>query len=195
MRRALLLLLLIPTLALGSVPDTRPAPIALTDSEQSAVSRGKIVIRNEDTPTGGMVTGVADIDATPAAVWAALFDFEARVSELGALEAVSTYREGEPLGVRWELKVFGTSVIFHNLYHRDEAAGWSRYSLDAEKKNDLVSVEGAYQVYTVGDKTRLVYRSMTDSGRSIPSFIKNWLGSRSLNAQLDGIRNRAQAAP
>jgi carbon monoxide dehydrogenase subunit G len=185
--------LILPSLALASVPDSRPPPLTLSEAESSTVSKGKVVIRSEVTDTGGMVTGVVDIDAPPEAVWAALFDLGARVSEIGALDAVSTYQEGEPLGVRWELKVLGTRITFHNLYHSDPEAGWCRYALDPSRENDLVSVEGAYQIYPAGDSTRLVYRSMTDSGRTIPAFVKNWLGSRSMLAQIEGIRARAES--
>ena len=38
---------------------------------------------------------VADIDATPAAVWAALFDFEARVSELAKREQLAGVSDGK----------------------------------------------------------------------------------------------------
>ena len=84
---------------------------------------------------------------------------------------------------------------FHIIYEMDRAAGWVRYRLDTSKPNDLVDVQGAYQLYAHGDGTRLIYRSLTDSGRRMPQWIKNWLASGSLTEQMSGIRDRAEAAP
>lgn len=81
---------------------------------------------------------------------------------------------------------------FHIAYDLDPAKRWCRYRLDTTRENDVVDVQGAYQIYRVGERSRLVYRSETDSGRRVPGFIKRWLASDSLTEQMEGIRARAE---
>ena len=188
----LLLAAILPTL-LAAIPDQPPPPLDVTASEASRLEARKVVVRTESTDSVGSAIGVIDIHADEHRVWASLLDFEARVPEIRPLKGVSIYDSTDSTrGVQWDLAVFGASVTFHCLYHLHPEKMWVRYALDASRPNDLVSVEGAYQIYSVGDSTRLIYRSATDSGRKVPEFIRNWLAVGSLSEQLEGVRDRAE---
>ena len=178
--------------ASAAVPDTPPAPVVLDESEQKQIDKGKIPVRFDDSGTGGGVLGVIDIAAPKDDVWAAVMDVKARVGEISGLKEANVYEDTpKRKGDEWVLSVIGTRVVFNVLYDLDPETGWCRYRLDTSKENDLVDVQGAYQLYEVNGKTRLIYRSETDSGRSVPGFIKRWLASDSLNEQLEGIAARA----
>ena len=180
--------------ALGAVPETAPAPLDLEDTEIKQLAKGHIPVRFTDGGTSGGVIGIVDIAASEDEVWKAVMDVKARVGEISGLREVNLYEDtSEKLGVQWVLSVFGTGVTFHIRYDLDGSKRWCRYRLDTSRENDLVDVQGAYQIYRVGEKTRLVYRSETESGRRVPGFVKRWLASDSLTSQLEGIKARAEA--
>jgi hypothetical protein len=173
-----------------------PAPIALTNGESSQLAAGKVVVRPPSSSEMAAL-GVVDVAAPPEAVWAAVFDFPARVQETGALKRADVYATADDpggLGVEFALTVFGTDIVFSTRYRCELAQGWCPYSLDAARPQDLVAVDGSYQTYASGDGTRLVYRSQTDSGRYVPGFVRRWLAVESLSKQLEGIKARAEAA-
>ena len=123
-------------------------------------------------------------------------NLEPRVAENRGIRAVELYaQESRPelIGARWTMSVPGISVVFHLLYdcHRDE--GYCTFSLDPTKPNDLEECEGHYLVTPRGSGTRLVYASRSDTGRSLPGWLRRWLAERSLRRQVDGIRKRAEA--
>jgi hypothetical protein len=189
-----LFVLLVPWL-LAAAP---PGPIALTADEVATLAAHKIVVRS-DLPAGGTsagAMGVLDVAAPVDRTIDAILDLEARVGEISGLKSAQVYeRTPTTLGVRWELKVITTTVVFHVKYAIDRSAGWLPYTLDASKTpNDLVSIDGSYQVYAVPTGTRIVFRSSSDSGRNIPDWVKRWLAVEALTQQLDGIRRRAEAA-
>ncbi|MEZ4322055.1 MAG: SRPBCC family protein [Myxococcota bacterium] len=187
------MLSLILALASAEVPNTPPEPLVLTDDESAQIAKGKVPVRFTDGGTSGGVVGFVDIAASEDAVWNAVMDVRARVGEISGLkEANVTLDTPTKKGVQWVLSVFGSKVQFHIDYDLDPSHRWCRYRLDTSKENDLVDVQGAYQIYRVGEKTRLVYRSETESGRSVPGFVKRWLASDSLTEQLVGIKARAE---
>jgi hypothetical protein len=186
-------LLLLPWL-LGAIPQEPPPPLALTEAEEAALAARKVVSRVAEEDQGGEVTGIIDVAAPLKASWDAIHDFVARKLEIKALHDVSVYTPAgvSPVGVRWHLRILGSDVIFHLLYRMDPAQSWTRYALDTSQSNDVVAVEGAYQVLSRPGGSRIIYRSFTDSGRRIPAFIRNWLAVGSLEEQLEGMRRRAE---
>lgn len=175
-----------------------PAPIALTPEEVTTLSAHDVVVRpqlSEGTAAGAV--GIMDVAAPADRAIDAILDLEARVGEISGLKSAQIYeRSPTALGVRWELKVITSTVVFHVRYSIDRTAGWIPYALDpAKSPNDLVSVDGSYQVYPApGGGTRIVFRSSSDSGRNIPDWVKRWLAVEALTQQLEGIRRRAEAA-
>ena len=153
-----------------------------------------VPVRKSHTSSLAQVTGVVDVRAPADRTWDALLDVEARVGEIRGLKEATVYlREPNRVAAQWVVQVLTSQLRFSIVYDVDRSAGWCRYRLDPSRPNDLVSVEGAYQVLPVTGGTRVIYRSITDTGRQVPDFVRNWLATTSLAAQLVGIRNRAEA--
>lgn len=186
------LLCLIPLLCMAAAP---PSP-TLTEDEQAQLDKGKIVVRHEETDSGGRVTAITRVAAAPRVVLDEVMDVEAREPESSVLTSVEVYRrEQSPdvTGATFTLTILGGKTVFSILYdcHRDQ--GYCTYVLDPSKKNDIVSSDGYYLVLPDGSGTRLVYASRADTGKSMPGWMKRWIAGSSLESQVDGIRKRAEA--
>lgn len=196
--RWLSIVLMWPALALATLPPP-PAPLDLTADELSTLSDRDVAIRLEQTDTGGMSVGIIDVNATPQVTMDAILDLPPRVNETGALKEVEIYQQApasgsdpETMGAQFSLRVMGSSIVFHVNYEIDRPGLWSVSTLDESKENDLVSVYASYQVFATDTGSRIVYRSQSDSGRSIPQWISRWLANNALKDQLTGIRARAE---
>jgi hypothetical protein len=177
-----------------------PAPpaLTLTPEERAALDRDEIVVRSDlSDPSGGSVIGVVEIAASPERTLAAVLDLAPRVNEISGLKGLQEYGRGENwVGARWEVKLLATSVVFHMRYEYDPAQGVVHYALDtSQTPNDIVRAEGSYHLLPTPGGTRIVYRSSTDSGRAVPTWVKRWLASEGLTQQLGGIRKRAEKVP
>ncbi len=164
---------------------------------------GKVVVQ-QDLPAarekGVRARAIAEVDAAPEKVWKALLDFQARVPENKSLQKVEIYADawqGDVLKrkARWDLKVLGTEIIFHNDYVHDRTQSYLEWNLDPEKESDLVFSWGSYQVLDSPihpGKSRLVYVSESDSGRTLPKWFKKEVAEGSMEKLIAGIRDRAQ---
>lgn len=196
--RWLSLLLLLPALAMAGLP-TPPAPLEFSADELASLADRDVAIRLEETENGGLSVGIVEVNATTAATMAAILDLPPRVDETGALREVEVYDavaatgdEPEKLSAKFALRVFGTSVVFHVNYEIDRPGLWAVSTMDETRENDLVSLYASYQVFETPTGSRIVYRSQSNSGRSIPGWIKRWLADSALKEQLKGIRARAE---
>jgi len=190
LRRALLPLA--PLLCLAAAPPS----YTLTEAEEAKVTKGQVVVRHLPADTGGGVVAFVDIQAPPPVVLNAVMDLQARVEETSAITDLDIYLQQsapERIGARWTLSVLGTTVVFHLIYDCARDQGFCTYALDPSKQNDLVSSDGHYVALPIAGGTRLIYASNTDSGRSMPGFIRRWIAGSSLNSQVEGIRARALA--
>ena len=196
--RWLSLILLWPALAFATLPPP-PAALDFTADELATLADRQVAIRLEQTETGGVSVGIIEVNATPSQTMDAILDLPPRVNETGALKEVEIYEQSpasgatpETMAAKFSLRVMGTSVVFHVKYEIDRAGLWSVSTLDESKENDLVSVYASYQVFATPTGSRIVYRSQSDSGRSIPQWISRWLANNALKDQLTGIRARAE---
>ncbi|MBT3221411.1 MAG: hypothetical protein HN348_20190 [Proteobacteria bacterium] len=191
---AFTLILALPLLMAG-IPHEPPPPLELTPNESAKIDKRKVVTRTIASETGGYSTGIIDVNAPPDDLWDSIFDFSARVDEISSLKSVDNYgRSKEPdVAARWVVSVLRQPIVFHIQYKVDRARGWCRYWLDTSRENDIVAVQGAYQVFSTPMGSRFVYRSSMDSGRRIPTWIQNWFANGSLTEQMEGIRNRAES--
>jgi hypothetical protein len=182
---------------------TAPAAPSLTEAEEARLAAGKVVVQQNLPPEreGGIRTrAIAEVSATPEAVWNALLDFQPRVAENAALKKVTTYEEvwaGDVLRrkARWDLSVVGTEIVFHNDYTYDRAASYLNWVLDETKDNDLVYSWGSYQVLPSPihpGLSRLVYVSENESARKIPKWLRKELAESSMSKLINGIRKRAE---
>lgn len=176
------------TLALAA----KPLDVHLTEAEQAQLAAGEVVVRS---PTdSGLIVGAVDIPATREQIMKSVMDFDARVESVGAISAIDEYAprtDPKGLGARFTLSVLGTEVVYHIRY--DLADEGVNFVLDKERENDIVDTHGGYWTYPAGDRVRLVYWSATDTGRSIPGFIRNSLSVRSFRNQLEAMKQQAPA--
>ncbi|MDJ0850418.1 MAG: SRPBCC family protein [Myxococcota bacterium] len=182
-------------LALAGLTPSAPAQETRSEDE-SALDAGEILIRGEERGAGGLIVATAHCAAPPAIVLDEVMNLEARVAENRSLRGVEIYlREHTPqrVGARWELSVFGFSVVFHVLYTCRRDADTCSYRLDPDRPNDVEASEGEYRVEPRGSGTRLVYTSRTDAGPAFPRWLRRWIAGRSLRQQVEGIRKRAEA--
>jgi hypothetical protein len=186
------MLTLLATLATAALGAT-PLDVKLTAAEQAQLEAGQIVVR---APTDtGLIVGAVDIPATRKQILSAVMDFDARVQSVGAITAIDTYAPAtDPagLGARFTLSVLGVEVVYHIRY--DVTDEGCTFALDEARENGIVATEGGYWTYpTSDDDIRLVYWSTTDTGRSVPGFIRNSLSVRSFRNQLQAMREQAPA--
>lgn len=184
-------ILLVPLL-LAAAPSP---PITLSADERATLSRHEVVVRsNLPEGTAAEATGILDTVAPPERALDAILDLEARVGEISGLKSATVYdRSAGTLGVRWEVRVLATTVVFHVRYTIDRGAGRITYTLDPAKTNDLVAADGSYEVSAVPGGSRIVFRSASDSGRNLPDWVKRWAAVEGLTQQLAGIGRRAEA--
>ena len=179
-------MLLWMALALGA----SPLEVNLTEAEKAQLSAGDVVVRY---PTdSGLVVGAIDIPASREQVMKTVMDFDARVKSVGAIDAIETYApatDPKGLGAKFTLSIVGTEIVYYIRY--DVADEGVNFALDKEQTNDLVDSSGGYWTYPEGDEIRLVYWSKTDTGRSIPRFIRNTLSVRSFRNQLTSMKELA----
>src|SRR5262249_3114192 len=159
-----------------------PAPpaISLTPEEEATLSRHEIVIRTDlSDETGGTVLGVVEVAAPPDKTMAAILDLRSRVGEITGIKGLEEHGRGENwVGARWEVKVLTSSLVFHVRYEVDREKGLVVYALDpTQSPNEIVRAEGSYQLIPTGSGTRIVYRSTSDSGRSLPGWLKRWVAT------------------
>jgi len=172
-----------------------PTPPQLDDKEEARLDKGKIVVRHEDTPTGGRVTAIATVQAPPRKVLDEVMNLEARVPESSVLTSVEVYeRTAAPdvTAATFTITVLGSDTVFSIRYDCQRDQGFCTYALDPSKENDIVSSDGYYLVVPEGTGTRLVYASRADTGRSMPGWMRRWIAGSSLEGQVDGIRKRAE---
>ena len=183
---------LFPLLCIAAAPPS----YTLTAAEEAKLAKGQVVIRHADSQTGGGVVAFANVQASPDVVLDEAMDLKDRVAENGTITSLDVYHqvaEPEELGAQWTLTVMGSRVVFSIKYecHRDQ--GYCTYALDPDRPGDLVAAEGHYVVLPRDGGTRLVYASRSDSGRSMPGWVRRWIAGNSLQSQVDGIRKRAEA--
>ncbi|MEQ1504646.1 MAG: SRPBCC family protein [Myxococcota bacterium] len=171
-------------------------PVDLGADDLAALADRRVVVRPELDGPGGSVLAVVDLAAPPTAAIDAILDLPARVGEIRGLAAAEVYTATPTeVGVRWEVRVLGSSTVFHVAYHPDRSTGSIPYALDPTRSpNDLVRAEGAYQVTPIAGGSRIVYRSSSDSGRSVPGWLERWIATDAVTQQLEGIRARAEAS-
>jgi hypothetical protein len=113
---------------------------------------------------------------------------------VGAIESITIYAEGSDpkgLGARFQLSVIGTEVVYHLRYQVDKDSGWTTFALDPDKPQDITSASGSYLLEPIAGGHRVHYRSITDTGRWVPGFVRNSVATRSFSNQLEAMRDQA----
>ncbi|HNH45855.1 MAG TPA: hypothetical protein PKY30_02395 [Myxococcota bacterium] len=175
------------------------APIPLDSSAEEALARGELVIRAlpEENPGMVRVVGVAEISATVDQVWSSLLDFSARLKANPALRAMEPYLPPTPsqLWLRFTVSTLGFTVVYHNQYWIDKAAGTLVHQLDPSRPNDLQASRGEFELQRpryLGSGVRLQYLVETSFGQAIPAFVQSWMVGGGLRDFMADIVTRAE---
>jgi carbon monoxide dehydrogenase subunit G len=197
MRLLALLLVLLPSLASAAKP-TLPA---LTADDEAKLAAGKLVLRTAHAADGegsGTITGVIDIDATPAEVWRILLDFEDIPNSSAAVKEATRYRDeaagaGRAIDMAYMLKVAWVEIRYH--VHHDYFAGeqYLLWNLDRGKSNDIVDTTGSFSTWPgSGGRTRFLYRTAINTGRNIPKWVEEDLSESSLKSYIRYVKKKAE---
>jgi len=169
----------------------------MTPEEWARLEGGEVVLRAR--ADGGRVTalGVVKVDATPEALWSAILDVHARISEGRTLESVREYRRDGPRTWYLEvgMEVLGADVTVHHRYTWDPVRQQACYTLDPDRPNDLAVADGWYLVRPSGDSALLAFESVTEAKVPVPGWVKRWLARDEVESLLGGIRTRAEREP
>ncbi len=179
-------------------PVALAAPLTVTATEEASLLAREVVIRPlpSKSAAGVRVLAVVDIHASRAAVWAALLDFQARITSSSAAKSAEHYRPSTATEqwVRWHVSKFGFDVNFHNHYLLDVAGGRLVHELDTTQENDLAGSRGVYDLHPSpagADWTRLAYECESNFGQALPEFVQRWM---STGATRDFMANMAASA-
>lgn len=197
MRALVLLLVLLPSLALAAKP-TMPS---LSEKDVAKLEDGKLVLRtarSADQEGSGTITGIIDIEATPAEVWKILLDFEDIPNSSAAMKEAKRYRDepagaGRAIDMAYMLKVAWMEIRYsvHHDYFASEQ--YLRWNLDKKKENDIVDTTGSFSTFPGSNgRTRFLYNTSINTGRSIPKWVEEDLSESSLKSYIKYVKKKAE---
>lgn len=179
----------------------KPSMPALTEKDEARLADGKLVLkteRDESKDGAGVITGIIDIDATPAEIWTILLDFESIPETSSAMKDADRYHDdkGAPhrvINVKYLVKVAWIEIIYH--VHHDYFAdqGYLVWSLDPAKENGIAATNGSFSLWPgSGGKTRFLYNTLVDTGRNVPDWVEEDLSEGSLKSYIKAVKKRAE---
>jgi hypothetical protein len=204
----LLFLALTPLVALApssvAAHDAISAPKMpnLSAKEEQRLKAGKLVLRSErDSSADGaaVITGVIEIDASPAAIWKVLLNFESIPQSSKAMKEADRYFDdkGSPrriINIRYMLKVAWVEIVYHVHHDYFPAKDYLVWALDGRKDNGIAATIGSFSTWpgSAAGKTRFLYRTMIDTGRSIPQWVEEDLSESSLKSYIKYVKKKAE---
>ena len=180
----------------------KPSLPALTEKDLEKLADGKLVLkteRDEAKDGAGVITGIIDIEATPAEIWKILLDFESIPETSSAMKDAVRYRDdkGSPhrvIDVKYLVKVAWIEIIYH--VHHDYFAdqGYLVWSLDPTKENGIAATHGSFSLWpgSAPGKTRFLYNTLVDTGRNVPDWVEEDLSEGSLKSYIKAVKKRAE---
>ncbi len=174
---------------------TSRSAFALTPDEESALSRGEVVLHAlpPTRPRGVRIEAWVDVAADATATWRALTDYKAREASSDVLTGYTVYvDEPSRTCIAWTGSRFGVDLAFNNCYGMDAARTRLTHDLDPSRPSDLAYASGVYTLRAGPRGTRLSYVSETDFGRPLPGFITSWLGESGARDYLLDTKRRAE---
>jgi ribosome-associated toxin RatA of RatAB toxin-antitoxin module len=153
---------------------------------------------SDDDGHGGQVHGQAICKCSIDALWAVLthhanfVDFVPRVTQM----EVSRHTEhGERALQTIDASI--STVKYALDYEWDPAARHISFHLAEDVPHDIKAVKGDWQMWPIdqGAATLLDYSATVDTGRQIPTFIKNYLADRGVKDNLEAMCRHAEGKP
>jgi hypothetical protein len=96
--------------------------------------------------------------------------------------------EGHSLD-RHEIRILFTKLHYHvrNEWSHEDSMMW--WSLDSDRDNDIVALDGYWHLYPLGDdRTLAIYASRVNVGSLIPKSVQSRLGRKKLGESLEHFR-------
>ena len=176
-----------------------PTPMAPTEAEWAKIQKGDVAVRSapELDPPGAY--GWIEVKAKHETVWRVLNDPKEAAAASGAVESVDVYVDeptatGRKIGLHYVLNVAFTEVSYHVLRDFRPSENWMVWTLDPDKKSDLVVTSGHYVLAEGRTPGTLLlsYKTQVDSGRSMPKWIQQMLTGRALKGYLGHVKTIAE---
>jgi hypothetical protein len=192
-------LLVASTAAAHSDPAPKPTFPTLTEKEEQKLRNGKLVMTQQVEDGAGAVTGIIEINATPAEVWKILVNFEGLPESTPNIKEVDRYTdktEGAKriIDIGYMLKVAWIEIRYwvHHDYFPDQQ--YLVWNLDSSKKNEIAATTGSFSTWpgSGAGKTRYLYITSVDTGRSIPDWVEEDLTESSLKKYMKFVKTKAE---
>lgn len=181
----------------------RPTLPKLPAGEEARVQDGKLSLWSErkEGETLSEVFGVIDVDAPPEAIWAVILDVRSITASSRAVQKVDVYGDvTHPDGRRnidlaFLLKVGWSEVRYHTRRTYVPSEQYMSWLIDKQRPNDIAHTEGSYSTWPgpSAGKTRLLFRTRVDTGKSIPEWLEEDLTESSLKRYLLYVKEKAEA--
>jgi hypothetical protein len=187
------------TVLAHSDPAPKPTFPTLTDRDEKKLLAGKLVTMQAIDGGAGEVMGIIEIDATPAEVWKILIDFEGLPESTPNIREVTRYTDtttGDTriIDIAYMLKVAWVKIYYSVHHHYRPAQQYLIWTLDPAKENGLKSTTGSFSTWpsSTPNKTRYLYSTAVDTGRSIPAWVEEDLTESALKKYMKHVKKTAE---
>ena len=202
--RTMLLLLGLMVAAPAYAHNSSKAPSlpSLSAKDEDRLQAGKLVLKTErdaKNDGAGLITGLIEIEASPAQIWAILLDFESIPESSKAMKSADRYFDDKGstrriINMRYMLKVAWVEIVYHvhHDYHPEE--NYVVWTLDPAKENGIAATIGSFSTWP-GSRpgtTRFLYQTLVDTGRNIPEWVEEDLSESSLKSYIKQVKKRAE---
>ncbi len=198
MRILLAFLFLLPSLAFAA----KPSMPSLSEKDESKLVAGKLVLRtarDEAKEGSGIITGVIEIEATPAEVWKILLDFESIPESSKAVKEADRYLDEvngskRLIDMAYMIKVAWVEIRYHVHHDYFPSENYLVWNLDPKKENDIVETIGSFSTWpgSAPGRTRFLYNTSINTGRNIPDWVEEDLSESSLKSYIKYVKKRAE---
>jgi ribosome-associated toxin RatA of RatAB toxin-antitoxin module len=189
-----------PAAAASLTPSSNLPPLPVIDRIIFAKLHAGIVFSeaSDDDGHGGQVHGQAICHCNIDALWAVLThhaNFVEFVPRVTQMEVTRHTDHGERALQTIDASI--SNVKYALDYEGDPAARHIAFLLAEDVPHDLKAVRGDWQMWPIdhGAATLIEYRAVVDTGRQIPSFIKNYLADRGVKDNMQAMCSRAEGKP
>jgi hypothetical protein len=170
--------------------------------EEQRLREGKLVLRTERDATdegSAVITGIIEVNATPEQIWKILLHFESIPQSSKAMKEADRYFDDKGadhriINMRYMLKVAWVEVVYHVHHDYFPSAGYLVWALDGAKENGIAATVGSFSTWPGSSPgtTRFLYRTMVDTGRSIPQWVEEELSESSLKSYIKHVKKAAE---
>lgn len=199
---ALVAMLLLPAASAHDYTAGRPTLPTVTEKEEAKLVDGKLLLwtkRDASADGAGVVTGLIEIAAEPSEIWAILLDFESIPDTSSAMKSADRYEDrpgstSRIVSVEYLVKVAWVSIVYSVHHDYFAAQNYLVWTLDPAKENGLALTTGSFSTWpgSAPGRTRFLYRTSVDTGRSIPDWVEEDLSEGSLKSYIKAVRKRAE---